>query len=435
MTDRASAAHTALAERFGTPLYLYDLDEVAAARAELLDALPEGALLYYALKANPHPDVARTLRGDDGRCRAEISSSGELHAALEAGFDAAHCLYTGPGKTTAELGQALDLGVRTFSTDSVSDVRRVGRAAAERGLTADCVLRVNAVNTATGGATTGIRMTGRPSQFGFDSEDLPAALPELRAVEGARLAGLHFFPLSNAKDEANLIAEFRHTVAAAVRLADDLDLPLDLLDLGGGFAAPYGVPGRRGSYPALRGELEAMLDAHLPRRRTGGPVIAFESGRYLTSCAGTLLLGVSNVKTGRGRTHVILDGGINVFGGMSGLGRLLPTHVEPTATTAPDDAPTVTAGLVGPLCTPGDVLGRDLPLPALRPDDVITVPNAGAYGPTASLLAFLGRPAPTEVALRDGEIVSATRIDYRRVPLVDADVPAAARRPAPEPAP
>ncbi|MET9714276.1 type III PLP-dependent enzyme [Streptomyces rochei] len=430
MTGTAPTSHDALVERYGTPLYVYDLDEVAAARAELLDALPDGAVLYYALKANPHPDVARTLRGDDGRCRAEISSTGELHAALDAGFDPAHCLYTGPGKTTTEIGHALDLGVRTFSTDSVGDVRRVGRAAAARRVTAACVLRVNAVNTDTGGATTGIRMTGRPSQFGFDAESLPDALPELRRVEGVRLTGLHFFPLSNAKDEENLVAEFRHTVAAAVRLADDLDLPLELLDLGGGFAAPYGTPGTRDSYPALRGELEAMLDAALPRWRTGSPVIAFESGRYLTACAGTLLLGVTNVKTGRGRTHVILDGGINVFGGMSGLGRLLPTHVEPAATTAPADAPTAPARLVGPLCTPGDVLSRDLPVPDLRDDDVVTVPNTGAYGPTASLLAFLGRPAPAEVALRGPDIVSATRIDYRRVPLEAADAPDTAGDPA-----
>ncbi|MBQ1097268.1 type III PLP-dependent enzyme [Streptomyces sp. b94] len=435
MTGTLQEPHGALVERFGTPLYVYDLDEVTAARTELLGALPDGSVLYYALKANPHPDVARALRGDDGRVRAEISSSGELHAALEAGFDPAHCLYTGPGKTTTELGHALDLGVRTFSTDSVSDVRRVGRAATERAVTAGCVLRVNAVNTDTGGATTGIRMTGRPSQFGFDAESLPDALSGLRHVDGIRLTGLHFFPLSNAKDEANLVSEFRHTVAAAVRLADDLGLPLELLDLGGGFAAPYGTPGTRDSYPALRGELEAMLDAALPHWRTGSPLIAFESGRYLTACAGTLLLGVTNVKTGRGRTHVILDGGINAFGGMSGLGRLLPTHVEPAATTAPADAPTVTARLVGPLCTPGDVLSRDLPGPALRPDDVVTVPNTGAYGPTASLLAFLGRPAPAEIVLRGGDLVSATRIDYRRTPVEDAGTPAPARRSAQEPAP
>lgn len=132
------------------------------------------------------------------------------------------------------------------------------------------------------------------------------------------------------------------------------------------------------------------------------------------ACAGTLLLGVTNVKKGRDRTFVVLDGGINAFGGMSGLGRLLPAAVGLDGTDAP---PVTTASLVGPLCTPGDVLGRDVDVPLLRPGDVVTVPNAGAYGVSASLLAFLGRPAPTEVVVRGREIVSVSRLEYRRSPL------------------
>ncbi|GAA3854137.1 type III PLP-dependent enzyme [Streptomyces sedi] len=401
--------HAELAERFGTPLYVFDLDEVAAARDELRATLPEGSALYYALKANPHPDVARALRetadGEEG-CRAEISSSGELAAALEAGFDPAECLYTGPGKTTGELSHALELGVRTFSTDSVTDVRRVGSAAADRGLVADCLLRVNSASAAAG---TGVRMTGRPSQFGFDVENLPEAVRELAGTRGARLAGMHYFPLSNAADEEGLVAEFQNTLEQATALAEELEIPLSLLDLGGGFSAPYGVPGGRASYPKLRSELTTALDTHLPSWRDGSPRIAFESGRFLVACAGTLLLGVTNVKVGRGRTFAILDGGINIFGGMSGLGRLLPASVLPEGGPA-----TGTATLAGPLCTPGDVLGRDVEVADLAPGDVLTVPNAGAYGVSASLLAFLGRPAPVEVTVRGGEVVSASRLDYRR---------------------
>ncbi|GAA4970486.1 type III PLP-dependent enzyme [Streptomyces hyderabadensis] len=396
-----------LAERFGTPLYVYDLQEVATARTELLDALPERTELYYALKANPHPDLARELRAGGRGCRAEISSSGELAAALAAGFDAADCLYTGPGKTAAEIGTAVAAGVRRFSTDSVTDVRRVAEVAAGHGVRADCLLRVNAVDAA---APTGIRMTGRPSQFGFDAEELPSILPLLRDLPGARISGLHFFPLSNASDEASLTEEFRQTLAQAAELRRELALDIELLDIGGGFAAPYGIPGGRGSYPKLRAELEAALDLSFPGWRDGAPTVAFESGRFLTACAGTLLLGVSNVKTSRGRKFVILDGGINVFGGLSGLGRLLPVAVEPA-----DGDPVERASLVGPLCTPGDVLGREIELPALAPGDIVTVPNTGAYGPSASLLAFLGRPAPLEVVVRGSDVVSVSRIDYQRV--------------------
>ncbi|MFC4535727.1 type III PLP-dependent enzyme [Sphaerisporangium dianthi] len=399
--------HAELAARFGTPLYIYDLDEIEAARRELFDALPEEFELFYALKANPHPEVARATRDGGGRaCRAEISSTGELGAALAAGFRAGDCLYTGPGKTATELREAIGLGVRMFSTDSVTDVRHVGEAARAQGVVADCLLRIN---SASASATTSIRMTGTPSQFGFDSETLADVLPEVRAVEGVRVAGMHFFPLSNAKDESSLIGEFQHTIELAAALARDLDLPLRVLDIGGGFTVPYAVPGERGRYPKLRGELEAALDVHLPHWRTGRPWLACESGRYLVGASGTLVAGVTNVKVSRGRKFVILDAGINTLGGMSGLGRLLPVAVRPS-----DGSAVESASLVGPLCTPGDILGREIELPELAPGDLVTIPNAGAYGVTASLLMFLGRPAPVEVIVRGDQIVSASRIEPRR---------------------
>ncbi|WP_326699325.1 type III PLP-dependent enzyme [Streptomyces sp. NBC_01754] len=400
-----------LSARFGTPLYVYDLDEVAAARKELLDALPEEFELFYALKANPHPEIVRALRepGDARSCRAEISSTGELAAALEAGFSGDEILYTGPGKTAGELSEAIGLGVRMFSAESETDVQHIGRTADAHGVVADCLLRVN---SATASATTSIRMTGAPSQFGFESETLGEVMPRLRRISGVHLAGLHFFPLSNAKDEASLIAEFTHTIALAAQLQQELELPLRFVDIGGGFSVPYATPGRRASYPGLRDALAAALDEHFPAWREGTPRFACESGRYLVGASGALVAGVSNVKVSRGRKFVILDAGINTFGGMSGLGRLLPVTVELDDTRAVDRA-----SLVGPLCTPGDMLGREIKVPELGPGDTVVVPNAGAYGPTASLLMFLGRPAPAEVMLRGGEVVSASRIEHRRTPL------------------
>ena len=401
------SGYAGLAARFGTPLYVYDLAEADAARAELLDCLPAPSTLYYAVKANPHPDQVRALRAGDGRCRAEISSTGELAAALAGGFTGADCLYTGPGKTEGELREAVRSGVRLFSTDSVTDVQRVGRIAAGFGVVADCLLRIN---SATATATTSIRMTGTPSQFGFDSEELAHVLPALRAAAGVRLAGMHFFPLSNARDEDSLIGEFQHTIELAATLAADLEVPLRLLDIGGGFAAPYGVPGDRGRYPKLRDELGRCLDTHLPGWREGAPEIAFESGRFLVGASGTLVTTVTNVKHSRGRTYVILNAGINAFGGMSGLGRIMPVAVGLPGPAAGR------ASLVGPLCTPGDLLGRDIPVPELAPGDIVEIPNAGAYGPTASLLMFLGRPAPLEVVVRGDELVSVSRIEHQRVP-------------------
>ncbi|MFC7589599.1 hypothetical protein ACFQYP_42355 [Nonomuraea antimicrobica] len=119
-----------LIELYGSPLYVYDLDRAAAARDDLYASLPEGTSVYFSFKANPHPDLARALRTGDGLpCKAEISSMGELAAALEAGFDPHDILYTGPGKTASELDAAVEAGVRTFSVESIDDLRRVGWAA------------------------------------------------------------------------------------------------------------------------------------------------------------------------------------------------------------------------------------------------------------------------------------------------------------------
>ncbi|MFB7505850.1 type III PLP-dependent enzyme [Streptomyces broussonetiae] len=400
---------TELAERFGTPSYVYDLDRVATARDDLLAALPDEVEVFYAAKANPHPDLMRELRTGGARgCRAEISSVGELDAVLEAGFQGDRILYTGPGKTTEELSEALTRGVRLFSTESYGDLTRVGEAALKLGLSADCLIRVN---NATGAAATGIRMTGVPSQFGFDSETLPDLAADLRDVPGTTIAGLHFFPLSNAKDEASLIAEFRHTVATAAALQDALGVTFRFVDIGGGFAAPYGVQGERPVYGELRAALAGTLDEHFAGWREGAPRIACESGRYLVADSGTLLTSVVNVKDSRDQRYVVVDAGINTFGGMSGLGRIMPVTVEPHESVGVDGTP---ASLAGPLCTPGDLLGRGVPLADPAPGDVLSVPNTGAYGPTASLLMFLGRPAPTEIVVRGDDVVSVSRIQHTR---------------------
>ncbi|MFC7310471.1 type III PLP-dependent enzyme [Streptomyces monticola] len=414
MTAPAEGTATApaeLARRYGTPLYVYDLDRVRAARQDLFGWLPAGFEVFYAFKANPHVDLVRALRDGEGPgCKAEISSTGELAAALEAGYPGSDILYTGPGKTYGELREAIACGVRTFSAESLSDLTHIGEVALEHGVVADCLLRIN---SATASATTSIRMTGTPTQFGIDSETVPEIAERLCSVPGTSVAGLHLFSQSNARDEAALIGELTHTIEVAAQIERDLGVELRLLDIGGGFSVPYAQLGERARYPGLRAALESSLDEHFPRWRTGGVRLAVESGRYLSGDSGTLVAGVTNVKVSRGKKFVIVDAGINTFGGMSGLGRLLPVSVQVEA-----DTETEKASLVGPLCTPGDMLGRGIEVPAgLAPGDVVTIPNTGAYGPTSSLLMFLGRPSPTEAAVSGGELVSLTRIERTRTPV------------------
>ncbi|MFJ8477297.1 type III PLP-dependent enzyme [Kitasatospora sp. NPDC094011] len=420
----------ALVRRYGSPLYVYDLDRVARAAADLRAALPEHSRLYYSLKANPHPELVRALRL--AGCSPEICSTGELTAALAAGFDGADCLYGGPGKTAGELRTALAAGVRTFSVESPADLRRVGAEARALGVTARCLLRINGAGA---GAGVGLRMTGGASQFGHDITDGLPDLAEL-TLEGTELCGLHFFPLTNAGDPQGLLAEAVASIRTAAALEAHWGVPLRLLDLGGGFACPYAAPGGRPRYDELREPLTAALDEHLPGWRDRLEP-AFESGRYLVGDSGRLICTVTEVKESRGTTYGVLDSGINHLGGLSGVGRLPSLRAEPLRLTGtgpeagaeagpdagPPDAgaggaePARRVALVGPLCTPADVISRAAETVPPRAGELLAVPNVGAYGATASLLGFLSRPAPAEITVRDGRVVSADRLVLEREPL------------------
>ncbi|GGK72825.1 type III PLP-dependent enzyme [Mangrovihabitans endophyticus] len=419
-----SSTSAALVADYGSPLYVYELREAERAATELRRCLPGPSTLYYSLKANPHPVLAGALHA--AGCQAEISSTGELEAALQAGFPGRRCLYTGPGKSRPEISVALTAGVRNFSVESAVDYRKVAGAASALGVTARCLLRVNSQRSHGG---SGLRMTGAATQFGVDVAEVRRVPGAFAPLPGARITGLHFFPLSNAEAWQTIADEMVASIAEAVHLQAQLGVELQVVDLGGGFAAPYAVGGAPADYSPLRPVLETALDSHVPGWRSGRPEIAFESGRFLVGRCGRLLCTVEDVKRSGDGTFVVLDGGINQLGGLSGLGRLLPLKAEiqqvaerggdarPDAEIAGAQVFQGAAAVVGPLCTPADRLAAGQALVGVRPGDLIEIPNVGAYGLSASLVGFLSRPAAAEVVLRDGRPCDASRLTLRRVPV------------------
>ncbi|NUW38700.1 type III PLP-dependent enzyme [Nonomuraea rhodomycinica] len=393
---------------FGSPLYVYQLDTLAAVAAQLRGMLPAPATLFYSLKANPHPQMVAELVATG--CRAEVSSIGELTVALQAGCPPQDCLYTGPGKTEGELRAAISRGVTLFSAESSSDVGRISGAAGAHGVVARCLLRINGVGGAARGA---IRMTNRSSQFGFDLGDVDQWAVEVMKAPHVSVVGLHFFPMSNARSEQDLASSFVESIGTAAHLRDAYGIPMQVLDLGGGFAAPFAKPGVLPEYPALKSELTAALKQHFPEYAAGTLELAFESGRYLSGTAGALYTSVTEVKQSMGSTFGVLDAGINHLGGMSGLRRLMPVEAKPEAT---GDEPRTRLKLVGPLCAPSDVLATDLEIALPDPGDVLQIPNVGAYGLTASLLAFLSRDSPVELTIRGDQVISASRLVVARQP-------------------
>ncbi|ORT57389.1 hypothetical protein [Streptomyces sp. CB03238] len=385
------------AERFGTPLYVYDLAELRRRAAELWSVLPETASLLYSLKANPHPAVVAELRR--AGCRAEVSSSGELAVALEAGHAPEGILYTGPGKSAAEMEEALARGVTSFSCESAAELRRLGRATAATGRRAGALLRLQPPT----GSKAGLSM-GDGRQFGFTPEDAVRACAEVPSGVGVR--GCHVYLGSQFPDVEALRDGFATAKSTMELVAREAGIPLGVVDLGGGFPWPYATPGAGAVLTGLREELDKLLSTW----PTGpAPQMYFESGRRLVASAGHLLTRVLDVKERPEGTIVVLDAGINVLGGMSGLGRVLRPATGFVNLSAGDDREPVTADVVGPLCTPLDRLAVRTTLPQPHEGDLLCVPNVGAYGPTASLTRFLSRPPAVEAVYDGDRLVSASR--------------------------
>lgn len=383
-----------------TPAYVYDLAEVRRRHASLRSALPPSSVLYYSLKANPHPLLLDALR--EGGARPEVCSTGELSAALEAGWSGAEVLYTGPGRPDDEITRALEAGVRLFSVDSPHALDQLDRIASAGDVAVDCLLRVNDDHPVPG---QGLVMTGVPSQFGADASWIFDEPERFVSRDHARVVGLHLYMGSNVDGVDALTTQFERSLRTAGRLAGALarhGVRLRLLDLGGGFGAPFATTGGASDLSGLDRRLDRLLGELLPAVVAPGdplPEVAFESGRYLVATAGTLFTRVLDVKISQGRNVVVLESGINHLGGMSGLRRLPP--LRPTLVTDEDRgaSETVPTIVTGPLCTPLDTWARAAELPPLRPGDLLSVPNVGAYGLTASLVAFLGRPMPCEVVI------------------------------------
>jgi diaminopimelate decarboxylase len=396
-----------LVEEFGSPLYVYRLEQVQAACDDLLKTLPQPSTLLYSLKANPHPVLVSALLA--GGCGGEVSSIGELELLDGSTTAPRTVLYTGPGKTTVELTAAVQRGARLFSVESPLELERLNEVAARQGVLVDCLIRVNP----SGPGVAGQLLGAAPVQFGVDATRMLDEPESFRRGRSARVAGLHFYTATNVRDQAKLLTIFESHISTALELRDRCDVPLRTLGLGGGFAAPYGQPGARPRY-RLRQALETVLDCRLPLWRRGSPAILFESGRHLVGTAGELVCTVVDVKRSRGRTFVVLDTGIHHIGGLAGLGRTFRPALTPSPAAS---EPAMRADLTGSLCTPADVLSRNVELAPTSPGDTLVIPNVGAYGLTASLIGFLSRQAPLEVVLSGDEVLSATRISLDRRPM------------------
>ncbi len=375
----------ALVREFKTPLYVYSRERIESAYRAYESAFePTPHRICYALKANSSLGALRVFaRMGAG---ADIVSGGELRQALRAGFRAEDIVFSGVGKTDAELSAGLDAGIGEFNVESESELRRLSELAASRGALAFVTLRVNPDVDPKSHPyiSTGLR----ENKFGVPIEEALRILRHARTLPGLSVAGVQCHIGSQLRDLSPAVEAVGAIVALSRTLLSE-GFVLRTIDIGGGLGVDYDGAGAPG--PA---DLAAQV---LPRIQGLGLRLLLEPGRSLIAPAGALLTRVIAVKNNGSRRFVITDAGMNDLLRPS----LYAAYHHIVNLSAPEEGDRTPADIVGPVCESGDFFARDREIGPVGEGDVLAILDAGAYGfSMASNYNF--RPRAAEILLEAG---------------------------------
>ncbi|MCB1693809.1 MAG: pyridoxal-dependent decarboxylase, exosortase A system-associated [Pseudomonadales bacterium] len=380
---------TRLVGRVGrTPFYAYDRNLIAARVAELRAALPPRVSLHYAIKANPMPAVVGLLCDlVDG---FDVASHGEMLVALNAGMSPRDVSFAGPAKQEYELRAAVAAGI-CINCESETELARIAHFADELAVKAEVALRVNPSFELKG---SGMKMGGSARQFGIDAERIPSAIETLHGA-GLQFAGLHIFCGSQNLNADAIVEANRRTVELAAALCEKASTRPRYVNIGGGYGIPYFPSDQALDLARVGTGLKEMLDAEIA---LDDVEIVVELGRYLVGEAGYYVTRVSDVKISQGQVFVMVDGGLHHHLANSGnFGQVLRKNYPIVVGNKLDQTAAGTVTVVGPLCTPLDLVADHVSLPEIAVGDLIVVMQSGAYGATASPQQFLGHPAAPEI--------------------------------------
>jgi diaminopimelate decarboxylase len=379
-----------LAEQVGrTPFYAYDRGVLDRRVKHLREALPAEIKLHYAVKANPMPALVNFMaQRVDG---LDVASAGELRVALDAGVGPKKISFAGPGKSESELCQAVAAGI-LLNVESMREIRLLAQISDRLGVSARVAVRVNPDFEL---KSSGMKMGGGPKQFGVDAESVPEALAAIGKL-GLAFEGFHIYSGSqNLRPDAICEAQTQG-FELAVRLAAFAPSEVITLNLGGGFGIPYFPGDRPLDIGPIGDHLAQILQA--AKSRLPSVEIVIELGRYLVGEAGVYVSRVVDRKVSRGEVFLIVDGGLHQHLAASGnFGQVVRKNYPVAIGNRMNSSRREVASVVGPLCTPLDLLADRMELAVAEPGDLVVVFQSGAYGLTASPTAFLSHPVPAEI--------------------------------------
>lgn len=382
-----------IVREFGSPLYLFDRSVLRLRHDAVRAALPRELSITYAIKANPNRDIVRLLGGMyDG---VDIASRGEMEIALAAGVPAGKMSFAGPGKSRDELRFAVEQGIGTISLEGERELEILESICAESDRKCDVLIRVNPDFEF---SRSGLKMGGGSKQFGIDSERVPAVISRLQASARVRYRGIHIFSGTQNLNAESVLDAFAKILEYAAGLSVSTGVPLEILNLGGGFGIPY----FRGDSPLDLDRVGAGITRLIADfgPRLPGTRLKIELGRFLVGECGLYVASVLYRKISRGTVFLVLDGGMHHH--LAASGNISQSPIRRQMLVLPGnrlEGELEKVNVAGPLCTPLDTFGMGVELPALQEGDLVVIPNSGAYGLSMSPSAFLSHKPPKEIVL------------------------------------
>ncbi|MEW6452628.1 MAG: diaminopimelate decarboxylase [Pseudomonadota bacterium] len=404
-----SVSLIALADAVGTPFYCYStatLERHYRVFAEAFTGVD--ALVCYAMKANSNQSVLKTLAKLGAG--ADVVSGGELKRARAAGIPASKIVFSGVGKTEAELRQALSEDILCINVESEPELNLLSKLAVEMGRTARISVRVNP--DIDSGSHAKISTGKSENKFGIPIAHARDVYARAAKLPGLRITGVDMHIGSQITDLVPLEAAFR-VLADFVRTLRADGHTISHVDFGGGLGIPYHADREAPPAPLAYADMVRRVTHNL------GCKLLFEPGRMIVGNAGILVTRVIYVKQGDARNFVIIDAAMNDL--------IRPTLYEAHHDILPvrqaKDAKTIVADVVGPVCESGDYLALDRTMPAPQPGDLLAIMTAGAYGAVQSGF-YNTRALVPEVLVKDDKYaVVRQRIDADALIAMDKSAP------------
>lgn len=381
-----------LAARAGqTPFYAYDRKLITDRVQHLRAALPEGVHIHYAVKANPMTAVVQHLANIvDG---FDLASAGEMETALDTAMPAEKVSIAGPGKTDKELQQAVAAGI-TINLESENEMIRLHEVGETLGIKPRVAIRVNPDFEL---KSSGMTMGGGAKPFGIDAERVPAAMQTLSTL-ALDFHGLHIFWGSQNLNPESIKEAHEKTFDLAIRLGEHAPAAVRSLNIGGGLGIPYFPGDKRLDLQPIGENLDQLLTRlkqHLPEAE-----VITELGRYIVGEAGVYICRITDIKESRGEKFLVTDGGLHHHLAASGnFGQVIRKNYPVAIANKESSTDKEIVNIVGPLCTPLDILANKIEIASAECGDLIAVYQSGAYGYSASPSEFLGHPDAVELLI------------------------------------